>query len=463
MMESAEFTDPISTEKDTGSKFGTPMTEAAKASSAYTNKIPFYLLILYLAFEYGRVHILLGPLKSLHLPFLASMGLLLFLIAEKPVLKDKQTKWFLGLVILMAIQVPFALNNHWAFLYTRMVFTYLIIHLGITKYVVSYGMFRKMMFLWLMCGIFLCIQGVLHGGEVKGTAFFSDNNDFSLAMNIFLGISFFRFVENPKKNMGVLAIIALFLCGILVSFSRGGFVGLCVMGVFILAKARRKMLGVLLVIAMILFVSQIAPSKYWDRMRTITDVQDDRGTARGRIYYWQRAWEMFLDHPLVGVGPGNFNWNISEYEPEEGLRGKTRGGRASHSLYFTLIPELGLVGCFLFGMMLFVNYRTLRRVMKQFKGRERTQASHERVESEGNRALKGEDSETSQIMNMMYYDALGIYVAFAGFLVSGMFVSVLYYPHFWILSSMASSLGRLQEELEKKKLAFEEHRFGLAK
>lgn len=60
----------------------------------------------------------------------------------------------------------------------------------------------------------------------------------------------------------------------------------------------------------------------------------------------------------------------------------------------------------------------------------------------------------------MYYDALGIYVAFAGFLASGMFLSVLYYPHFWILSSMVTSIGRLREELEKKELAFKEHRFG---
>ncbi len=449
------------------------MTEVAKTSSVYRNKIPFYLLILYLAFEYGRIHSLLGPLKSLHLPFFASMGLLLFLIAEKPALKDKPTKWFLGLVILMAIHIPFAVNNHWAFVYTQMVFTYLVIHLAITKYVVSYKMLRKMMFLWLICGMFLCIQGVLHGGEVKGSAFFSDNNDFSLAMNMFLGISFFRFVENPKKHISVLAIVGLFLFGILVSFSRGGFVGLCVMTVFILAKARRKMLGALLVIAMIVFVSQVAPSSYWDKMKTITNLEETeeyQGSSGGRIYYWERAWEMFLDHRLFGVGPGNFNWNVSQYEPEGGLRGKTRGGRASHSLYFTLIPELGLVGCFFFGMMLFTNYKTLRGIRKKFKGKKRTQASHRRAENQGNEGLKGEDSETSQVMNMMYYDSLGISAALIGFLASGAFLSVLYYPHFWILSSIITSMGRLRGELEDKELALDNegvgvlkrHRFGLA-
>ena len=441
------------------------MTEAAKTSSTYTSKIPFYLLILYLAFEYGRVHALLGPLKSLHLPFFASMGLLLFLIAEKPVLKDKPTKWFLASVILMAIHSPFATNNYWAFQFTRMVFTYFVIHLAIRKYVVTYKMFRQMMFLWLICGIFLCIQGVLHGGEVKGSAFFSDNNDFSLAMNMFLGISFFRFMENPKKNIGVLAIVGLFLFGILVSFSRGGFVGLCVMTVFIWIKSGRKMLGAVLVIGMVIFVSQVAPSKYWDKMRTITDLEETaqyKGSSGGRIYYWGRAWEMFLDHPLVGVGPGNYPWRISEYEPEEGLRGKTRSGRVSHSLYFTLISELGLAGCLFFGMMLFFNYKTLREIMKKFKGKNRMRVSHGWAENEGNEVLEAKDSEILRVKNMMYYDSLGIYVAFIGFLASGTFLSVLYYPHFWILSSMITSMGRLREELDKGVGVLKGHRFGLA-
>ncbi len=440
------------------------MTEVAKTSSTYTSKIPFYLLILYLAFEYGRIHALFGPLKSLHLPLFASMGLLLFLIVEKPVLKDKQTKWFLAMVILMAIHSPFATNNYWAFQFSRMVFTYLVIHLAIRKYVVTYQMFRKMMFLWLICGIFLCIQGVLRGGEIKGSAFFSDNNDFSLAMNMFLGISFFRFMENPKRNIGVLAIILLFLFGILASFSRGGFVGLCVMTVFIWIKSGRRMLGALLIIGMIIFVSQIAPSNYWDRMRTITDVeeaQEYKGSSGGRIYYWERAWEMFLDHPLVGVGPGNYPWRISEYESEEGLRGKTRGGKVCHSVYFTLISELGLAGCLFFGMMLFFNYKTLREIMKKLKERKRTRVSRGWAENERNEFLEAKNSEILQVKNMMYYDSLGIYVALIGFLVSGTFLSVLYYPHFWILSSMTTSIGRFREELEKKELAFEGRRFGL--
>lgn len=176
------------------------MTEVVKINSTYTGKIPFYLLILYLVFEYSRIHTLLGPLESLHLPFFTSMGLLLFLITEGVVLRQQQTKWLLGLVILMAIHVPIATNNYWAFQITRIVFTYFVIHLAITKYVTSYKMYRKMIFIWLICGTFLCIQGVLHHGVIKGSAFFSDENDFSLAMNIFWEFRILDFWRTPRKT-----------------------------------------------------------------------------------------------------------------------------------------------------------------------------------------------------------------------------------------------------------------------
>jgi hypothetical protein len=88
------------------------MTEVAKSNSAYTNRMPFYLLIIFFAFEYGRIHSLVGPLKLLHLPFFTSLGLLLFLLMDKPILKPSLTKCFLGLIILMSIHVPFATNNY---------------------------------------------------------------------------------------------------------------------------------------------------------------------------------------------------------------------------------------------------------------------------------------------------------------------------------------------------------------
>lgn len=426
------------------------MTEVPRIKSAYKNKIPFYLLILYLAFEYGRVHSVLG-IGVIRVQLFTSLGILIFLITEQPILRYKQTKYFLGLLGLMAIHIPFATNNYFAFLTTQIMFIYLIIHLAMIKYVVSYKAFKKMTLIWLLFGSFLCIQGIFHKGELKGTAFFGDNNDFALAMNMFLGMAYFRFLENPRKNILMLPLIGLFIVSILISFSRGGFVGLCVMLPIIWMMSRKKILGLLLGLAVVFLIFVMGSSQYWDRMRTITDTEE--GTAEGRIYSWKRGWEMFLDNPLIGVGPGNYPWNVQRYEPEGGLKGKRHGGRASHSMYFTVIPELGLVGCFLFGMMLFINYKTLRGITKFGKKKRRAFLLKERGKKENGNFKAIDTDETQKAKDMMYYDALGIYAAFAGLLASGVFLSVFYYPHFWFLTSMVTVMGKLKEELEHKELA----------
>ncbi len=446
------------------------MNETAGINKTNTRKIPFYLLILYFAFEYGRIHSLLG-IGALRLQLITSVGILLFLIIDGMVLNQSQTKWFLGLVILMAIHVPFAANNYWALQNTITIFTYFVIYLAIAKYVVSYKMFRKLMFVWLICGIILCIQGMSHNGTVKGSNYFSDNNDFGLAMNMFLGMAYFSFLATPRKNMGMVAVIGLLIFGILATFSRGGFVGLCVMLPVILIMSRKKALGVLLVVAMVIFVSSIASPQYWDRMRTITNF-DAEGVTSGRRYLWARAWDMFLDNPIIGVGPGNYPFRVAQYEPPEKLKGTSKAGKVCHSLYFTLLSELGIVGSLLFGMMLFNNFKTLRGITKQCKGNKRNKILYGGMGKKENDALSLQppDPEILEIKKLMYYDALGIIAGFAGFLASAAFLSVLYYPHFWILTTMVASMGRLKKELEKKEFDLDmegvdvvkEPRFGLA-
>ncbi len=411
-------------------------------------RVAFFLLVLFFIFEYGRMHSFLG-VGSLHLPFFVSLGLLLILISDQPVLHHGQTKWFLGFLVVMAINIPLAKNNYVAFSTTQMMLPYLIIHLALVKYIVSYKMFKNIILVWLLCGCFLCLQGVLHHGAIPRSAFFSDNNDFSLAMNMFLGMAYFGFLADPKKNILLGAMIGLFIFGNVVSFSRGGFVGLCVLLPVFWIWSRKKALGILLALATVFFISAIAAPEYWGRMKTITNVDDEKGTIVGRKYMWARAWDMFLDNPWTGVGPRNFPYRVTQYEPPEKLRWKSRGGKVAHSLYFTLISELGLAGSLCFGLILFFNFKTLIRVVKFGHEQKRKQRFSEGETMRDDEILPVVDAVGWQSRRGMYYGALGLFAAFAGFLASAGFLSVLYYPHFWILSGMVTSLGRIQEQMRK--------------
>ena len=68
-------------------------------------------------------------------------------------------------------------------------------------------------------------------------------------------------------------------------------------------------------------------------------------TANDRMLSWEAAWDMFLEHPL-GVGGNNFPVHFQEFQSDEFSRGMW--GRQAHSLWFTLIPELGIFGIMIY-------------------------------------------------------------------------------------------------------------------
>ena len=68
--------------------------------------------------------------------------------------------------------------------------------------------------------------------------------------------------------------------------------------------------------------------------------------AGNRYDYWRIAWRLWRDHPLEGVGAGNYP--RSYYE----LRATTEDVEQPHSLELQTLSELGLVGAVLLAMLL---------------------------------------------------------------------------------------------------------------
>ena len=111
------------------------------------------------------------------------------------------------------------------------------------------------------------------------------------------------------------------------------------------------------------------------------------------------------------------------WEPRRYER-RLRVGREAHSLYFTLIPEFGAVGTILYIWMVLSSLKNLRFIRK--KMREHHQ------QSEGD----------PYFPERIRYLTLALEGSLVGFLVSGVFISVLYYPHFWIWMALVVALRR---------------------
>ncbi|HVR30870.1 MAG TPA: O-antigen ligase family protein [Thermoanaerobaculia bacterium] len=111
---------------------------------------------------------------------------------------------------------------------------------------------------------------------------------------------------------------------------RGLAVGALVVGVVLLSPARERFAGV---------------------FRAISEPAEAEGAIRGRASEMTVAWQMLRDHPLIGVGPGNYQHHYLLYAPPLALDDRGEPRRA-HSLYLEVAAESGLLGLALFSAIL---------------------------------------------------------------------------------------------------------------
>ena len=285
-------------------------------------------------------------LKVIPFPTLLDTSLALAVFGSgKASFSNKQTKLWLGLLVFMVSWVPFANNNHWAFLTVKDLTLYFFFYLGIITFVNTTGKMQKLILVWLGVHALLAINGMLHGGRGVG-GWLGDENDFAMEMNVAIPFAFFLYQGTTAKGAKLLYLVLLgiFVLSSIATASRGGFLGLVAVGSFCWLYSPRKVWSLVLLTGVLLLVLVAAPQEYWDRMQTITDDSTmESGTAGQRMFTWGIGWEMFLANPVFGVGQGNFPWTVGEYLGGRTWQTKSLAGRQAHSMYFTLLPELGLL------------------------------------------------------------------------------------------------------------------------
>ena len=175
-------------------------------------------------------------------------------------------------------------------------------------------------------------------------SFIEGNNSMGLALVMTIPMMWYLYMQMPKKiiKVGILASIGLTSLAILTTHSRGAFLAIIGMALFLWLKSRKKAyLGLILIFATpVLWFAM--PEEWHDRMGTIQTYEQD-GSAMGRINAWWFAYNLALDNPLTGGGFSTFEANLfKRYAPDP------FDFHDAHSIYFEVLGEHGFVGITLF-------------------------------------------------------------------------------------------------------------------
>jgi O-antigen ligase len=179
-----------------------------------------------------------------------------------------------------------------------------------------------------------------------------------------LGILAFRIIARRKgekeKPWTILAGI-LILAALALSGTRGAWMGF-VVGLLVLAATEFRLARIELFAALIVIIPQFFFGPRFSQLAGGA-LSEKETSFKIHLALWKAAWKMFLDHPILGVGPGRFGAFFGKYHAIP-FGGQPTWGNA-HNLYLQTIAERGALGfcalLFLLGTMVFQAFKTYRR------------------------------------------------------------------------------------------------------
>lgn len=263
---------------------------------------------------------------------------------------------------------------------------------------------------------------------IRVTGPMDDPNSYAQILLIVVPLALERLWNEHNWLVRLLALAALVLVinAIMLTYSRGAIVALTVMIAMVLPIMRVRLSWIVGVSAMLATFLSLAPSNYTERMRTIVDAfgNADRNQAPvddavgGRVAEMQIAWQMFKDHPVLGVGEDHYQDRFQQYSVL--LNGPPRGeSRKAHSLYLEIAAERGVVGLIMFGVLLFCLGRHIWRSHTTF-------------------------AKAGQLHYAQMVLALG--VGFAGYLAAAVFLHESYAHYFWMMVGLALAVPQVAAE-----------------
>lgn len=250
---------------------------------------------------------------------------------------------------------------------------------------------------------------------------FGNPNDLAASIDIMLPMAVVMAIMSSKKvsRLFYFGCIAIMLLGLVITQSRGGFLGFIVTVSFLtwkLAKGRR-----LLVFGMVIVISGSAlvalpgsyTSKYIGRIGSIFDFnKDETGAAQERQALFYHNLNNFLRRPITGVGMGNLHiYSLKEL--------------GAHNAYLETAAELGIFGFMAYIAFMVYAYRGIHRIEKRIR-----------------------DSTTKQD-KQLFYMCVALKAAFIAYFICSVFASVQYQWFIYLPAAYAVGLRRI-DELERQ-------------
>jgi O-antigen ligase len=211
--------------------------------------------------------------------------------------------------------------------------------------------------------------------------------------------------------------LVIMLLGFTLASSRGGLVGLCVATLYMIVFSGQSRRAAILIAVLLLPMMLFSPASPLSRM-----LHPNYGDFLGeqiRRDFWRVGLDMIWNHPLSGVGLGNFtSLSSTTAVGAEGFHGM------ACNTFLEIAAELGIPG--------FVAYCAVLAGALSSAGR-----------------LRAEGKRRDEIF--LYYAGQAMQAGLLGFAAAAVFVSAQYEKPFWIMVALSATVPSLLRQQSWKK------------
>lgn len=207
----------------------------------------------------------------------------------------------------------------------------------------------------------LAISNFIGGRSLLAKPSYGDANDLAYILATTLPLTAWLIHASRRLKPLAIACFLTMAAGLVFTLSRGGLVGI-VVGIAFLAwtdPRTRKAITLSIIVAVAIAASFAAT--YRATWSTAVNAKE-RAAAENvqtRVELWHAAAIMAAEHPLLGVGPGNFPSQVA------GVTGQPLGETTfvAHDAYLEVAAEFGIGGLVAFLAFLVMQWRRLGRAV----------------------------------------------------------------------------------------------------
>lgn len=227
----------------------------------------------------------------------------------------------------------------------------------------------------------------IQGSTAFSRPFYNDHTVYGAVLVFFLPFLYyftFRHIQNFTYRLFYILLAAFILAASFFSYSRAAWLSLlCAFMVYLVFKWKIKTRTIVLGILALAIVGLVIGGSLMEsfarnkvkshggdvgqHFKSMTNISTDASNVE-RINRWKCAWRMFQDKPLMGFGPGTYQFYYGQFQVSSDLNyHSTYAGDKghAHSEYLNYLSETGWPGLIIFLLILFMLGKTASRSIRQ--------------------------------------------------------------------------------------------------